>query len=151
MSSSIGGHTRHVHDHFLRLIDGASYCNGRKTVRYDVRERGRDVESDVGAALEEAAEIEAALMSPRFEKALANEVTVSFVFAREEDSVTGEEIEYQSNVKRELAFVTHHAVHHHAYVRRIVEEHKLEAILPPHFGMAPSTVLHQNRTEKGVK
>lgn len=53
----------------------------------------------------------------------------------------GAETELVSSLARELAFATHHAVHHQAMMRAIAGEFGVEA--SSDFGKAPSTINHE--------
>jgi hypothetical protein len=61
-------------------------------------------------------------------------------------SADGSTAELGSTLARELAFATHHAVHHQAMVRAIAAEFGHD--LPEDLGRAPST-LHHERTLAG--
>jgi hypothetical protein len=56
----------------------------------------------------------------------------------------GVDAELGSTLGRELAFATHHAVHHHAMLGAIAAE--LGVATPPEFGKAPSTIRHERDT-----
>ena len=47
----------------------------------------------------------------------------------------------QSSLGRELVYAIAHGIHHYALIS--VMARLLNAELPPHFGVAPSTVAHQ--------
>lgn len=50
-----------------------------------------------------------------------------------------------TNFKRELWFVTHHAIHHAALIKIIASQFNYD--LPTSFGMAPSTILYNDEKE----
>ena len=55
-----------------------------------------------------------------------------------------EEFQLPSTIERELGFVAHHAIHHMALVK-IIAIHTVglsPTELPPDFGRAPSTLVH---------
>jgi hypothetical protein len=47
-----------------------------------------------------------------------------------------------STLARELAFASHHAIHHHAMMKAIAQEHGQAA--ESGFGVAPSTLNHES-------
>lgn len=49
----------------------------------------------------------------------------------------GESEGFPSTLARELAFATHHAIHHHAIIKMIATS--IDYKLPSEFGVAPST------------
>jgi hypothetical protein len=56
----------------------------------------------------------------------------------------GTEVCLRSTIAREIAFATHHAVHHQAMMRAIAKELQAEC-LDASFGVAPSTIDHERR------
>jgi len=133
---TIGQHVRHSLDHFaaaLTALDGA-------TIDYDHRERGTSIETDPAAAL---AQIGA--MRLRLDRLMAAEACRP-VRVRVMLSAEGEEAELDSTLERELAFATHHAIHHNAMIAAISVEMKRP--VPAGFGKAPSTLQHE-RTPTG--
>ena len=127
--ASIGQHLRHALDHFRALTAG--YENDQ-TVSYDQRQRGTPIESDRAAAAELIDDLRARVEG-------LDEVQMSFdVRIAVMTSAEGDEAEITSTLARELAFVTHHAIHHYALVKPICREHKVT--VPEELGRAPSTV-----------
>eukprot|EP00470_Lotharella_oceanica_P004468 CAMPEP_0170169988 /NCGR_PEP_ID=MMETSP0040_2-20121228/2937_1 /TAXON_ID=641309 /ORGANISM="Lotharella oceanica, Strain CCMP622" /LENGTH=172 /DNA_ID=CAMNT_0010409067 /DNA_START=104 /DNA_END=623 /DNA_ORIENTATION=- len=127
--SSIGGHVRHSLDHFRFLVDAEEKC-----VDYDTRNRGTTVETDPAVA---AAEIDAlcGLFCELTEDQLGQDLRCSFMM-----SGGGDRQEFESNMKRELFFCTHHAIHHNALIKIIASELGLGHMCPSDMGMAPSTL-----------
>jgi uncharacterized damage-inducible protein DinB len=128
---TIGQHLRHTLDHY-RAIVGA---NG--LIDYDHRERDVPMESDRAEALRV---IDA--MHERLHALGAGSDAVP-VAVRVMVSGDGTELQLSSTLGRELAFATHHAVHHQAMMRSIALE--LGAAVDPHFGRAPSTIHFERR------
>jgi len=137
---TIGKHIRHTLDHYIAAISGLSGA----VVDYDRRERGGDVESDVAAAVQAVCEVRAAIRAIE-PAAYAHTVHVRVLVAGHGPEPV--EAEFQSTFARELAFVTHHAVHHHAMIKCIAEEFGTRP--GDDFGKAPSTVRHERAGAAG--
>lgn len=135
---TMGKHVRHLLDHFAAAfssLDGA-------IIDYDHRRREGPVETDPLSAGREAARLRV-LASGLSDADLARRVTIRvMVFA------DGHCEDLESTLARELAFATHHAVHHHAMIKTIAAEmgHPTDA----DFGKAPSTVSHESTTRGTV-
>jgi len=131
MDASIGKHVRHVLDHFssaLTAIEG-------ETIDYDTRDRGTAIECRREEALRLADSL-AGTLEVLTEPDAARPVRVRVMLSGE-----GDEAELASTLGRELAFASHHAVHHYAMIRAIAADLGLEA--PEEFGKAPSTISHE--------
>lgn len=131
---TIGKHIRHTLDHYIAALAGLS----GSVVDYDRRERGGDVETNVPAAVHAVREVRKAIraIDPA---SYGRTVHVRVLVTSEGPEPV--EAEFQSTFARELAFVTHHAVHHHAMIKCIAEE--FGARPGEDFGKAPSTVRHE--------
>lgn len=126
---TIGKHVRHCLDHYRALIEG--HADGR-VVEYDHRERNVPIEVDRAQALEAVQSLRlriGALASDRLNDA----VRIRVMLAGD-----GSEAELGSTLARELAFASHHAIHHHAMMKAIAQEHGQPA--SSEFGVAPSTL-----------
>lgn len=128
-ASAVGGHFRHVLDHFASLLAGLQ----TGLVDYDARQRDGDVERDRHRALQVARELEhqVRLLSGSGDTPLLV-LTDSGEGAMRQPS--------RSTLVRELQFVTSHAVHHYAMIALLLraQGHHVE----PGFGVAPSTKAH---------
>ena len=136
-NATIGGHVRHCLDHFRTLL-GALEC---ADLDYDRRERGTLVEQDRFAALNEVRSLREAyerLPEASLERVLTVTCKTSYVAP---GSQTG-----LSTLGRELMYCVAHAVHHHALIG--VMAGLLQLQLPAGFGVAPSTVQHQQQRPK---
>jgi hypothetical protein len=117
-------------DHYSKCIAGA---NGGQVVRYDQRARATAVETDCVVAAGQIDHICTALDSLKDTVALSQPVRVAFML-----DATGAEETFESTLGRELAFCTHHAIHHNAMIAVITRG--LGVTLPGDgFGVAPST------------
>jgi uncharacterized damage-inducible protein DinB len=135
VESSVGQHVRHCLEHVRSLL--AAIESGR--LDYDDRKRGTPVESSRCCALAEIDELVAqlqALPADVMDKPIHMSVTMSS---------DGEPIDVQSTVGRELAFTLNHTIHHNAIVGAMVKT--LGGWLPDHFGFAPSTMRHMDRSQ----
>ncbi len=135
---TIGKHVRHLIDHYRAAIDAA--MPDAAPIDYDHRERDVPMETDRSAALG-AIRAEQARARGLTPAALARPVRVRVML-----SAAGEEAVLDSTVGREVAFATHHAVHHQAMMRTIAAEFGIQASVE--FGKAPSTLNHE-RTRPG--
>lgn len=131
---TIGKHVRHTLDHYRALLEG---FDAATTVDYDHRERNVPIESDQDAAKQAVALIRSRIGNLD-EKALRREIRICVMLAGD-----GAETELDSTLGRELAFASHHAIHHNALIKAIALEFGVAT--PPEFGMAPSTLNFQGQ------
>jgi hypothetical protein len=131
-AASLGAHYRHVLDHFLCLAEGTR--TGR--VNYDQRRRNPQLESSVTCA-----RLATEVLIDEF-GGLCNEillrdctVTYSVGYGETEAEAVG------STLAREVMFCVGHAIHHYAILRILCAE--VGVRLPYEFGVAPSTLKHQ--------
>lgn len=127
---TLGKHLRHTLDHFEAALSAAGDRN--ETISYDDRRRDAPVGTSRGAAIAALARLRDQLVTT------ADEGMDKPVLVRVMLDADGREAVLASTLGRELAFATHHAIHHHAMMRAIAAEFGVatEAC----FGMAPSTV-----------
>ena len=134
---SVGKHLRHLVDHYEAILHAlASETNtGGGLIDYDHRERDVPMEGCRVTAIAVLASVaqRVAGLAPR---ELLREVRVRIMVAAD-----GTTAELPSSLARELAFATHHGVHHQAMMKAIAGEFGVEAA--PDFGKAPSTVQHE--------
>lgn len=126
-SGSIGQHIRHVLDHYQAVVNVA---NG--VIDYDRRRRDVRLESCKQLALAEIQQtIDVLTHLEDGAVRVHSEVSPS-------DKVV---VEVHSTIKRELLFVTSHAVHHFALIALLL---RLQGVVvPDSFGVAPATLTHQ--------
>jgi uncharacterized damage-inducible protein DinB len=136
---TIGKHVRHVVDHYAAALLALEQGG---VIDYDKRDRDVPSEKDRGAALESLSVTASRL------RGLAREDLDRPVRVRVMIDGTGREMELNSTLGRELAFATHHAVHHQAFVGAIAAE--LGVKVEMEFGRAPSTVHHDRGTGRGA-
>ena len=131
-NASIGGHYRHCLDHFRSLLDSAMEGD----LNYDHRERGTLIENDRFAALNATCELREGF--ERLEpgcllRPLA--VTCKTSYATHGSQIS------TSTVGREIMYSVAHAVHHYALIG--VMGGIMGLVMPLGFGVAPSTLKHQ--------
>ena len=134
VGGTIGKHLRHTLDH----IAAALAARDGGTIDYDHRERGVPVETDRAEASRVIDSLRARLAEVRGGSLDAP------VRVRVMTDADGSEAELGSTRARELAFATHHAVHHQAMMRAIAAEFGVQT--RPEFGRAPSTLNHDRAT-----
>jgi len=130
-NACIGGHYRHCLDHFTSLLRSLD----ADEVDYDHRERDVRIESQPDFALlltqQMRAQLERLPLSA-FDSPVRARCEVSY--AHGNSPVTG------STFGREMVYAIAHTIHHYALIS--VMARLMEATLPEHFGVAPSTVAH---------
>jgi hypothetical protein len=131
-NGSVGGHYRHCLDHFtsfLRSLDSDE-------VNYDRRERDPPIETDPIFARNLTRQMREGLQeltAGDLARIVKTRCEVSYVHGNSPLTI--------SSYARELVYAIAHAIHHYALIS--VMARLLEVTLPPHFGVAPSTVAHQ--------
>ncbi len=131
---TIGKHIRHVLDHYDAILVGVE---ADSVIDYDHRERDVPMESRRPAALENVERTRRRLLGLTGLQ-LDGPARIRVMLAAD-----GSEAELGTTVARELAFATHHAVHHQAMMKAIAAEHGVHP--GPEFGKAPSTLNHETR------
>ena len=135
-SSSIGGHIRHIVDHFLALKQAST--SGE--INYNKRNRHADLEQFPQSAIATCESITAWLEETRSTQLLNQRVLVT----RDIDISHTKGTTCESTLERELVFVASHAIHHYALIR-IIRNMQGKA-LPEFFGYASSTISYITRS-----
>ena len=131
--ASIGGHYRHVLEHFQRVA--RSIRAGE--INYDARERNPRLETEVTYAAIATCDVLRAIKN--YDDGIltrASKVVNSVPYGSSGPSVI------DTNVGRELAYCVGHAIHHYAIVRLICSQ--LGVDVPKEFGVAPSTLKYRS-------
>lgn len=128
---TIGKHLRHTLDHFGAIATGAAQG---ATIEYDHRARGVAVETDRAAALKKIGTLREGLAT--LGQNLSGPVRIRVMLSGE-----GTEAELDSTIAREIAFATHHGIHHVAMMKAIAAE--MGVALGGDVGKAPSTIQHE--------
>ena len=137
-NACIGGHYRHCLDHFTSLLRGLD----ADEVDYDHRERDARIESQPDFALMLTQQMRSQLERLPL-SALDGRVRArcEVSYAHGDAPVTG------STFGREMVYAIAHAIHHYALIS--VMARLMDAKLPEHFGVAPSTVAHNAKQNTG--
>ena len=138
-NASIGGHYRHCLDHFRTLLEAAPVGD----LNYDGRERGTLIENDRFAALNATRELIAGWENLNL-FFIARHLNVT---CKASYSASGSQLA-ASTVGREIMYAVAHAVHHFALIGVMGGIMGLQ--LPPGFGVAPSTLKHQQETAEAA-
>ena len=138
-NASVGGHYRHCLDHFQNLLDSAVQGD----LNYDHRERGTLVEHDRFSALNATRELR-----ERYER-LEPELLLRplGVTCKTSYATSGSQAS-PSTVGREIMYSVAHAVHHYALIGVMCGVMGLK--MPAGFGVAPSTLKHQNEAARAA-
>ena len=131
--ASIGGHYRHVLEHFQCVA--RSIRAGE--INYDARERNPRLETEVTYAAIATCDVLRAIKN--YDDGIltrASKVVNSVSNGSSEPSVI------DTNVGRELAYCVGHAIHHYAIVRLICSQLGID--VPKEFGVAPSTLKYKS-------
>jgi len=133
-NSTIGGHLRHVLEHYTSFLDGLDQDEG---IDYENRARDVRIERECAHARECLAQVAA-----RLENTLAASSADRPVRVRMENPPTAGVASWSaSSMSRELEFLLSHTVHHYALIAVICT--RLGHQPAADFGMAPSTLRHQ--------
>src|SRR2546427_5170779 len=134
-NARIGGHYRHCLDHFTSLLHGLDAGE----VDYDHRERDARIESQPDFALTLTRQMRTRIEQlPLGTLDAPVKARCEVSYAQGDSPVTG------STFGREIVYAIAHAIHHYALIA--IMARLMDAKLPEHFGVAPSTVAHQART-----
>lgn len=128
--ATIGQHVRHIIELFQCLELG--YEAG--VVNYEKRKRDIRIETDKQLAVSLLKEVYETIDRP----------DKDILLEAEDYSDTAMPVEIQSNYYREIAYNLEHTIHHMALIRVGVNEVSLVQ-LPQEFGMAFSTIKHQQQ------
>lgn len=133
--ASIGGHYRHCLDHYACLLRGID----RGVIDYDDRGRDTLVECDLSVALRSTHELRASILQLGDAGHDGSVIVRCKIDYRHEATQ-----EVGSTLSRELMYVVAHGVHHFALIAMMARVQNL--VLPPDFGVAPSTLQHRRQT-----
>jgi uncharacterized damage-inducible protein DinB len=134
--ASMGSQFRHILDHYQAFLNGLE--SGR--IDYDHRERARSIETEIEAARARAERICSELERMADDR-LDDPSMVNACTAGPPDRTP---VWTPSTVRRELAFLLSHTVHHYALINLLARAAGVE--LPGSFGVAPSTLAYRQLT-----
>ena len=128
--SGIGKHIRHILDYYNLFLD--NYSN---KVDYEARMRNLRCEKEIffsNKTIDDTIEKLKKLANIDIDK---TEITINL----NEGTENSKEVsDCRTNMKRELQFLSFHAIHHFSMIGNILYEQNKE--IPQYFGYAPSTV-----------
>lgn len=131
--STLGEHTRHILEFYQCLFSQ----HHQQNINYDCRERNRSIQEVPSTAIRVIHEIQCMLDNTDLNKEL--QLIVSY------DTQTDLTDKMPTNMKREITYCLEHAIHHMALIRVGVNIYFSHITLPADFGVAPSTIKHQQR------
>lgn len=131
--NTIGKHVRHILEFYELLVAGSQTSH----LNYDRRQRDSRLETDPDEALRRISLIDRAIHHLDLQQLLYMETDLSAEGA--------EPVGVPSSVARELLYNIEHAIHHMALIQVAVRDSFPAVELPAYFGVAWSTVQHQNR------
>jgi hypothetical protein len=135
--SSVGGHIRHIVDHYHCLFEGLGTAPAR--IDYDARGRDTTVENDPAAGIAALKGVAAALDD------LGADPHVEVLVKMDSGSDYSEHWA-PSTLKRELQFLLSHTVHHYALIATICALGGPD--VPARFGVAPSTLRYREQIDE---
>jgi hypothetical protein len=133
-------HLRHIVEFYECFLDGLESTH----IDYDARKRDLAIESSPVAA---ATRICSIIDRLEAEDALQYD-NVLFVRAEDCDGLDLADPYLMSSVARELATLSSHTIHHFALIAMTLRVHGMA--MDPDFGLAPSTLRHQERQQASV-
>ena len=134
---TVGKHMRHVVDHYHAIFAGVGTT---QAVDYDNRLRDVPMENDRAHALKTLSKLRSTIVEMKH-LGDASPIRVRVMVAGDGSCAT-----LSTTIGRELAFATHHGVHHQAMMRAIAGEFGVD--VSPTFGKAPSTINHELSTRR---
>lgn len=127
--STIGQHTRHILEFYQCFIEG----NSAKEIDYDLRKRNITIETNTDFAGNLIEQI-----NDSIDQTSDSNIILKFN--------NGEECQFiSSSIERELVYNIEHAIHHMAIIKIAIISNFSDVILPPNFGVAPSTVKYHRQ------
>ncbi|WP_181902117.1 DinB family protein [Thalassotalea euphylliae] len=134
--SAIGGHIRHIVDHFVAL----EFALESSLVNYELRQRNSPMERDLAQALARLEQLKTWL------SALPDSVFTQSVEVQADVGIgTDNVMSVQSTFGRELMFACSHAIHHYATMKAIHLTFGGESSVQ--FGLAPSTASYMRQQD----
>lgn len=129
---TIGSHYRHILDMYRCFIKGI----GQGMIRYDQRERDKNIEKSAQAAIEESNRLISGLKETATSANPEDPIKIQRILRGNET------VHLITSIGRELDVLTSHTVHHYAIIALILNSHGIEC--RQDFGVAPSTLEYRN-------
>jgi hypothetical protein len=131
----IGSHLRHTIEHFHCFFAGLD----AGVVDYDARPRDEELERSMDRFRDVLNDVRGQL------GAIATESLSRPIRIRQIAALDSEPSVFESNIARELAFLSSHTIHHLALVVHLCREHEVD--LPEDISLAFSTAAHRQAAE----
>lgn len=128
--NTIGKHVRHILEFYELLVKSTE----TGLLNYDRRQRDLRLEVDTLEALRRISAIDRAIQRLDLTQTLQLEA-----------DLMGQTVSIPSSFSRELLYNIEHAIHHMALIQVGINDTFSSIELPPHFGVAYSTVQYQSR------
>jgi len=128
---SIGQHIRHILEFYQCIFVGLA----SGTISYDDRERDVRIETDLSFALETIESLKRQLSEVEHDTS----IQLCAAYSNEEQE------QLTSSLKRELAYVLDHTIHHLAIVKIVLKNDGV--FVDPSLGIAPSTLRYRRELE----
>ena len=135
--SSIGSHIRHSCDHYDKLLT----LYDTRVISYDKRIRDSVIENDINTAIKHCDKLIITLNNISINKNPHPNHPVIIEFMSDNNDNTN--IQLGSDFMRELAFVTHHSVHHISSVKLMMDSIGY-IFKDSKYGLANSTIRYKN-------
>jgi len=126
-NATIGGHTRHIIEMYLCLIEG--YKNG--IVNYDNRKRDKTIELNKESAIKKLRDIKTKIAENDKNILLQNTFNIGPVITK-------------SSYQRELLYNLEHSIHHQALIKVALLEIQYD-LVDEDFGVAQSTIEYRKK------
>ncbi|MCL6269708.1 hypothetical protein M3P05_07120 [Sansalvadorimonas sp. 2012CJ34-2] len=130
--SGIGGHVRHIVEHYQELASGLE----EQHICYDKRVRNQLLEHSLKDAIETLRNLSAWLLTLAGQENISLKLTAATSGSRQDASTTTE-----SSLIRELLFLQSHTVHHEAIIAMLMKAQSID--VPGEFGVAPATLQYR--------
>lgn len=131
-NSTIGQHVRHILEFYQSLTRGVPDYR----VCYDERDRSLVLESNLDVARQTIQHLAESI------KSIDSSCPLTLVSKLGEPDAV---IQTPTNIGRELLYCLEHAIHHMAIIRIGIEQTWPEVVVEAAFGVAPSTIRHQQQ------
>jgi len=138
-NSSIGNHIRHSCDHYDKILT----LYDTRVIQYDKRLRNTIIEIDINYAINHCDNIIKTLNDTGISKKPHpnHPVIIEFMCNSNNENDT---VQLGSDVMRELAFCTHHCVHHISTIKLMMENMNYNFQKDSIYGLANSTISSNN-------
>ena len=145
-NASIGSHIRHSCDHYDKILT----LYDTRVIQYDKRLRNTTIEYDINYAINRCNDLIQTLRSTDTSKSPHPNHPVIIEFQCNNNTSSNSDdnmVQLGSDVMRELAFVTHHAVHHISTIKLMMEDMNYNFQKDSVYGLANSTISSNSKVD----